>query len=547
MGSYATPADFQSLARGSMGDFMQNQNLAAETALRQQQTDLANQTIQAQALQNQQLRLDMSDQQTLRQALLEDPANASKIYTGDQQYLSSLGLQPKTVFDLVGKYQEYRKNLLANTAEQNKIQADATGTIADGFYGLQQMKDEQGNLDLDRVNSEGPNLIQRLQQQNKFAQAGVGTPQWQNITDPAQLDQMVAHTIGMKALHDKVVAEQEAQGKATKESAEGKIKQYEADQLNATPDQIAARLNTLVPPDKFPTINKNLAIEYQAAPTLEAKNAVLDKYGKMMTDLSPEAQTAKSRQSFENARQSALGTASTMDPSSFADAVANYQVRLGDVMTRMPGVSRQEILKAVLAKNPQFQESNYDVAKKTEEGFTSGKQADLVRANNNALEHLGLLEAAGRALNNNDLPLLNRIGNELGFQTGSSAPAMYDLIAKKVGDETTKAFIPGGGGQGERAAGAEDFSRNLNDAQRTANIRAAVKLMDSQQKNLQDQYKRGTYGAGKQQLYTDEAMQTRNRLLGNPGQFSVKAPNGKIYNFQTQGEADNFKKAAGIP
>lgn len=247
------------------------------------------------------------------------------------------------------------------------------------------------------------------------------------------------------------------------------------------------------------------------------------------------------QRAYGTARASALGTASTFDPTAFAEPIANYQMRLGDAMARMPGTSRAEILKAVLAKNPNFQESNYDVAKRTEEAFTSGSKADLVRSNNNALEHLGLLHQAGQALKNGNIQVLNAVANEFGVQVGNDAKTTYDHIATRVGDEVTKAFIPGAGGEGERTRAAADYSSSLSPQQRESNIKADIHLMDSQQRNLTDQYKRGTYGRGTQQLYTDRAQQTRDALLGNQGTVKMKAPTGQVQDVPAD-QVDHYKQ-----
>lgn len=169
-------------------------------------------------------------------------------------------------------------------------------------------------------------------------------------------------------------------------------------------------------------------------------------------------------------------------------------------------------------------EFEFKAMEQTEKDFTSGNEATLVRANNNVLEHLGLLDQAGQALKNGDIPALNSIANAFGVATGKSAKTTYDLIAKRVSAESEKAFVPGAGSAAERAAGSTDFSSNLNPEQRQNNIRATIHLHDSQQHNLVDQYTRGTYGQGQQKLFTPSAMATRDRLLGNGGAAAL--PNG---------------------
>ena len=48
------------------------------------------------------------------------------------------------------------------------------------------------------------------------------------------------------------------------------------------------------------------------------------------------------------------------------------------------------------------------------------------------LEHLGLLEEAGQALDNGNIQVLNRVANAFGVEVGKSAKTTYDLIAKNA-------------------------------------------------------------------------------------------------------------------
>jgi hypothetical protein len=199
---------------------------------------------------------------------------------------------------------------------------------------------------------------------------------------------------------------------------------------------------------------------------------------------------------------------------------------------RMGPLSGTKVFAMAKQMDPNFSmekaDADYKAMQSTEQAFTSGKQADMSRSLNNAMEHLGLLDQAREALKNGDIRALNAVGNWFGIQTGSSAQTVYDLISKKVGDEVAKSFVPGGGGQGERMMSGEDFSEKLGDKQISGNIRGAIHLLDSQQRNLQDQYKRGTYGQGAQQLFTPQAMAIRDRLLGGQQQQQqpAAAPNG---------------------
>jgi hypothetical protein len=217
---------------------------------------------------------------------------------------------------------------------------------------------------------------------------------------------------------------------------------------------------------------------------------------------------------------------------SFAQMLVSHRMspdQLKDLRTRNVNAAQQVITRA-LQIDPNFSEtraeSEYKAMQKTEQDFTSSKDAGLVRSLNNALEHTALLDDARKALNNNDVPLMARVGNFFGVASGGSLQTTYDLIAGKVGDEWAKAFVPGGGGQAERQMSASDFSRDKGDKQIADNIRTAIHLGDSQIRNLQAQYNRGTYGQGTQQLFTEGALAARRRILGEKAPAGG-APTGK--------------------
>ncbi len=159
-------------------------------------------------------------------------------------------------------------------------------------------------------------------------------------------------------------------------------------------------------------------------------------------------------------------------------------------------------------------ENEYKAMTATERNFTSGPAANVVRANNVALEHLGMLDEAREALNNGNIPVLNAIANAVGVQAGKSAKTTYDTIAQRVGQEVNSSYISGGGGQVERLASSSNFNSSSGDNQIKNNIKATVKLMESQQRGLEDQYKRGTYGQGSQELWTPGALAARDRIVG---------------------------------
>jgi hypothetical protein len=199
--------------------------------------------------------------------------------------------------------------------------------------------------------------------------------------------------------------------------------------------------------------------------------------------------------------------------------VANYQAAPPTPSTRSPQgmAAYNQFMAGVQSINPDYQGQNYDVYKKTETNFTSGQLADKVRDINSATQHMQALKEAGNALDTGNILVLNRIAQQYGLQTGNSAKAVYDTILHRVGPEISKAYVPGGGGEAERAANIADFASDRNSAQRNGAITASAKLLKSVANNLQEQYNRGTFGKGKQVLFSPESTAALNAVAGSAG------------------------------
>lgn len=188
-----------------------------------------------------------------------------------------------------------------------------------------------------------------------------------------------------------------------------------------------------------------------------------------------------------------------------------------------------------------------DTREKTETKFSTGPEAQMARSFDNLMQHTDLLDKARLALKNSDIPALNTIANAFGIQAGSTAETTYDLIAGFVADESAKAFIAGGGGEGERASKLANFARDKGDQQISDNIKALMHLADSQRQGLENQYARGTFGKGLQtgKLFSPEALAARDRLMGKKtapaaGGHTIRIGN-KLYHYNGTGDTKDLK------
>lgn len=174
--------------------------------------------------------------------------------------------------------------------------------------------------------------------------------------------------------------------------------------------------------------------------------------------------------------------------------------------TRNPALMAAE----TAAKNadPTYRGTRFNTVKQ----FTdpNSKTATTVRSQNVAMEHLGTLHEAVDALNNGDIPLFNRLSQEVAIQTGQPAPTNFDFGKNLVFDEVAKAVLPGGGALADR----QEFSKHMTDAssreQAVGQLNEAEKYMAGQAYGLQKSYEVGTGWEGKD-APTDKVF--RNRFL----------------------------------
>jgi hypothetical protein len=167
--------------------------------------------------------------------------------------------------------------------------------------------------------------------------------------------------------------------------------------------------------------------------------------------------------------------------------------------------------------SPADLEQRYDVRTETEKAFTGdGAQAQKISGFENLMRHTGLLWKANDALAKNDFPLMRQIANAVGSKVGSDAKTTYDMIATFVSDEAAKTFLPGGGGEGERAKTLAHVSSDLGAAQTKTNLKNLMELADSQRQTLERQYAEGTFGKGTRRgrLFSPDALANRDLVMG---------------------------------
>ena len=124
--------------------------------------------------------------------------------------------------------------------------------------------------------------------------------------------------------------------------------------------------------------------------------------------------------------------------------------------------------------------------------FNSGLEARRVTALNTAMEHLGTLDDLSKALQNNDVRLLNTAGNAVAKQLGVAAPTNFNAAKQIVGAEIIKAIVNNGGGVTDRREAADAINGAGSPAQLSGVISKYHQLLGGQLLSLKQQYETGT-------------------------------------------------------
>lgn len=176
-------------------------------------------------------------------------------------------------------------------------------------------------------------------------------------------------------------------------------------------------------------------------------------------------------------------------------AAPGAKLKLSDVLPpRAPLQVRQAAINQVQAKYPDFATSAYDIEKGVEKSGASGDIGKNLTTFNTAIEHSKQLQAAVDALDNTDVRPLNKITNELGFQTGSDKQTNFNVVKSALAGEISKVFKGGQATDAEIKEVEKPFDDANSPAQLKGAIQQAIRLMNSKRDALKEQYNQGLKG-----------------------------------------------------
>ena len=174
-----------------------------------------------------------------------------------------------------------------------------------------------------------------------------------------------------------------------------------------------------------------------------------------------------------------------------AQAIANYRLApMSGWTLRSP--FGQQVMARVMEVNPDYEAPKYAARVRGEVAFTSGRQADAIRAFSVSIDHLATLEGIGKALQTGDVQALNRMQARVKQEFGYEGPVDFNFAKAIVGDEVSKAVIGGVGSQTDRTTLQEGFSTANSPEQLVGVATTAKRLIAGQLAGYRRQYERGT-------------------------------------------------------
>lgn len=452
----------------------------SDIALRNQQIEQSKQQQQLIQAEQTQKNRDLADVNNYT-ALIKDPGVQARFNaTGDISDFQKAGIQPKFTDALVKSRLDRLQGAMTLNKDELANRAEATSQLAKLAVNLSAPGADGTPADLATLNSRYGSSRDSISSLMKMAGYTGDLPG--TLSSPEQFQQVLAQLHGDTALYSTALANKETQTKAAALEAEANKANADALQAKAQADHLAATLPKDEADAQIAKLNADFAKAHGGLTPEQAESA---RHNKAQENVSA-GELGLKQKTFDATLGSGLDAngqpmapeamkqAALQDPT--AVAIAHYQLAPPPAQTR--GGVPSPILRKVLAINPQYDATTYPARAETARGFSpSGAQGQAITAADTALAHLNTLSAAGAAMNNGDVQLMNRVANAIGAQVGATPKATYDTILNMVGPEISKAVIGAAGGEGERAGTASNFDSKLSNSQRESNIAAAVGLL----------------------------------------------------------------------
>jgi hypothetical protein len=185
------------------------------------------------------------------------------------------------------------------------------------------------------------------------------------------------------------------------------------------------------------------------------------------------------------------------------DMVGTNKIGIADALSRTAGPQRFDFLSRLGAKYPDYNTPAFKAKTALVQAYTSGSQGQAAIKMENAANHSDMVDQAGQALENGDLPKLNKIANALGVQTGgmTTPVAVYNAILPIYAAEVNSSLVKGGGGEAEREARIAALGSDLPQASRHAALMGIQGMLRAQAGNMEHIYRTKTQNTDFYDMY----------------------------------------------
>ena len=226
-----TPPPAQTDPITSIGRLMNVRDVISQLALRQAQTQQAQQQAQNLQVEAAQKAQDLADQNTFQQAM-NDPVINKQVHTGDFSALEGKMLG-RNLDPIKSAYQTFAANQLAQGETKNALASQGMKQIIEGAMGLKTLTGPDGKPDIGLINEQLPGLVQRLTAVGAFRNAGITAQMPTAIQNPEQIDKFLANIGGLKAAADLALEQNKTKAEAAQSIGAATESTAKAAQLQA--------------------------------------------------------------------------------------------------------------------------------------------------------------------------------------------------------------------------------------------------------------------------------------------------------------------------
>lgn len=178
---------------------------------------------------------------------------------------------------------------------------------------------------------------------------------------------------------------------------------------------------------------------------------------------------------------------------SLVKAIADGNQAPPSASSRSP--QAQALLQAVYAYDPSMSAINLPARTQTRKDFTSGKSAQNLRALNQAIGHLGMLNGQIGGTAGHSIPVIGHMVNEAqnayAYASGDPGITNFKQTAAALAGELTQVFRGNSGAEADLARFLQELDAANSTEQKTAAVRNIVGLLNSRIEELGQQYSQG--------------------------------------------------------